>query len=478
MYENEYIDLRVYLDLLLRRRRLIVVAALLAALTAFGVSQLLPPTYEATAALSVAPRRSNITLTQDFVLSEEEQELMDVQRQADALTEIAGSLKVADVVAKAHPEFFGEGAAELEEQKRTSSLARAVEVTTKGDLLVITASADDPEKATALANAWLEATTAQINAVYALSPETEQELDLQREAAWEDYQQAQAALEAYLAESPIPNLEQQISALKSQLSDLYGQANQVKQQLTDARALREQISQGETPDAESWGTLVAFVAMQSRIFGGAQMPGLMQLDLGGPTPSLSLNGVDQLIKALESKQAEIEEEIAVLAPPAGSDVSTDASPPTVAALEAQLESARAELTQLHEARNASWTTYTSVLNKLRELRIERSVSASEARTAFEALPPSEPSSPRVLLNTALAGIVGLMLAVGGVFLMAYLFPEEENNGLVADIGVLQWLLADRPGLPLPSDNGDKGRTESPEERERANVSLDVESGGQ
>ena len=481
MYEEE-IDLRVYLDVLLRRRRLILVVGIIAAVAAFVASSFMPPTYEAQSALSVAPRRSNITLTEDFVLSEEEQNQLDARRHADALTRIAKSLELAEAAAEARPEL-------LEEEMPLNALLNSMEVTMEGDLLVFTASARNPQRAAALANVWLAVTLEKINAVYAFDPATITEIEGQKEISWEEYQKAQNALEIFLAESKTLELEsriqviqsslqkyeealaqgaaapytEQIAAQRKRLADLYARDNAIEQQLTDARSLREHLASGEQTEG-SWGTELAFINLQARAYGGS-LPGLVQWDLTGVAPVVTVSEVDRLIASLGAKQAEIREQITTLAQQVGSvepielqetsgktvEEQTQALTEELAVLQAQLEAQRARQTQLTTSRDVAWTTYKSLTNKLLELQVEGTVSTSEARVAFEALPPTARSAPRRLSNTALAGVIGLMLGVFTAFVMAYLQPESVEEALpaapLAGNFLARWFLAEASGLP-------------------------------
>lgn len=478
MYEEE-IDLRVYLDMLLRRRRLILVVGIIAAVTAFVVSSLMPPTYEAQAALSVAPRRSNITLTGNFVLSEEEQSQLDAKRHESALTHIAQSLELAEAVATARPEL-------LEEEMPLDALLNSMEVTTEGDLLVLTASAHDPQCAAELANIWLEAMLEKINAVYGFDPATVTEIEGQKDISWGEYQKAQNALEIFLAESKTSELKsriqviqsslqkyeealaqvaaapytEQLSAQRKRLADLHTQDNAIEQQLMDARSLREHLASGERTEG-SWGTELAFINLQARAYGGS-LPGLVQWDLTGVAPVVTVPEVDRLIASLGAKQAEIREQITTLAQQVGSvepiempetsgktvEEQTQALTEELATLQAQLE---AQQTQLTTGRDVAWTTYKSLTNKLLELQVEGTVSTSAARVAFEALPPTERSAPKRLMNTALAGVIGLMLGIFTAFAMSYLQPEnaEETFPDASPAGnfLARWFLAEASGLP-------------------------------
>jgi len=515
VYEEE-IDLRIYIDVLLRRRRLILTLTVGMALIAAIVSFLLPPTYEARSALSVAPRRSNITLTEDFTLSEEEINQLTANQRAEALTEIAKSLKVAQIVLETAPNLDEGGAT-------PHALVESIEVSTKDDLLIITAAADTPQKAADLATAWTEATRDQINQIYAFDPETVGEIQEQTEATWETYLTAQQALQTFLSESDLSTVESRIKivnnllqeyentlaksisaqyteplfARRDRLKQLYAQINLIDQYLTNAQALKNQVTT-DASSADTWGTSLAFINLQSQAFSwsvqfetaasnwiettpvesenGVQRtqtaetseetvkasvvsPSLLQFDLNGTAPELSTNDIERFISTLQRQKAAVQEQATTLRqeihamPPVESDSighnelqqQIENLNKELATLQAQLEEKEAERSQLTEARDVAWTTYTSLANKAREVNVEKSVSASESRLAFEAMPPANPSAPNKKLNTAVAGALGLMLGVFGAFMIEYLVPKPGPETLRNFIS--RWLLAEAPGLP-------------------------------
>ncbi|MBS1248785.1 MAG: Tyrosine-protein kinase YwqD [Chloroflexi bacterium] len=62
-------------------------------------------------------------------------------------------------------------------------------------------------------------------------------------------------------------------------------------------------------------------------------------------------------------------------------------------------------------------TYASTLQSYEQVRLAEAETLSNVLQVELATPPENPVRPRVLMNTALAGVVGAMLAVGAIFLM-------------------------------------------------------------
>lgn len=83
-------------------------------------------------------------------------------------------------------------------------------------------------------------------------------------------------------------------------------------------------------------------------------------------------------------------------------------------------------------------TYAGLLTSYEEVRVAEAQATSNVVQVEPAQPPEEPVRPRVAVNTLLAGMVGFMLAVGGIFLV-----EALDNTLRTPDDVTRLL-----GLPV------------------------------
>lgn len=104
---------------------------------------------------------------------------------------------------------------------------------------------------------------------------------------------------------------------------------------------------------------------------------------------------------------------------------------------AQSNSALVTLDDLQRRSQASQGLYESYLGRYRELMAGSGTEQPEARVLTEAIPPFAPSSPRVMLNLALALMVGLVLGV-----VAAVAAEMQYKGLTTASDVEK-----RVGLP-------------------------------
>ncbi len=101
----------------------------------------------------------------------------------------------------------------------------------------------------------------------------------------------------------------------------------------------------------------------------------------------------------------------------------------VAALDAALRKAKADLAdipkkeidiaRLERDRETSEKVYIMLRARYEEMQISEAIQGSEIYVIDEAIVPDKPIKPRKLLNTAIAGILGLFVAVGAAFVMEH-----------------------------------------------------------
>lgn len=112
--------------------------------------------------------------------------------------------------------------------------------------------------------------------------------------------------------------------------------------------------------------------------------------------------------------------------------------------QAKLSRLQTELTQARQ-------TYATVLQSYENVRLAEAQATSNVVLVEPAVAPSKPVRPRTAFNTALAALVGLILAVGVVLLIEYLDDSIRSDEQVRDIlqapviGVVSKLAAPRSG---------------------------------
>lgn len=99
----------------------------------------------------------------------------------------------------------------------------------------------------------------------------------------------------------------------------------------------------------------------------------------------------------------------------------------------QLPVAEVNLAQLERQKKANEEIYTMLLGELEESKIAEVVQISQARIIDPAITPDNPVSPKTKLNSVLGLMLGLLLGLGGAFLIEYLDVSLKTAKEVEDL---------------------------------------------
>ncbi|MGB3478224.1 MAG: polysaccharide biosynthesis tyrosine autokinase [bacterium] len=120
----------------------------------------------------------------------------------------------------------------------------------------------------------------------------------------------------------------------------------------------------------------------------------------------------------------------------------------------QLPVAEVNLAQLERQKMANEEIYTMLLGKLEESKIAEAMQISEARIIDIATVPDRPLKPKPKQNTILGFLLGLLIGVGGAFLLEYMDTSIKSSKEIEELTDLTVLAAiplvkdkDRPQLP-------------------------------
>jgi TolA-binding protein len=166
------------------------------------------------------------------------------------------------------------------------------------------------------------------------------------------------------------------------------------------------------------GEALSLMALQQRASGALEGT---QIQLPGPdimgegyTVRQARASLDELVRSLQSQNEDFE----ALLPTLETQIKQ---------LNVQLEEEQYQLDQLREQRDLARSAYRALSGQLEETRITLSQGDQTAKVAAQAWASEEPSGPNTLMNTALAGVVGLMLAVGAVFVVEWWRDEPAKS---------------------------------------------------
>jgi len=323
---------------------------------------------------------------------------------------------------------------------------------------LVRVTAPDPQLAAELANVWAEETEHHINASYIeLAAKPSEELKSQLQEAKARYETAQEALETFLADNHIGELEReierrkaliaayqqaqtdsevqvysrQLSTRRQLLADRYAEMVTVEGLLRKARSLQEQLERGTASEAGRWGEALSLILLEARALGGTSN---LQLMVGEKAPEVKAEDVATLIAVLEARRDKLQEEIKHLSSEVLKAQAYDIERPKddplssqielytreLLNLEAQLEAERARKNELTQARDVAWKQYWALVQMTSTVEKPR----IQMYLAATAIPPTAPVSPRKMLNTATAGILGFLLGVLGAFFRDYWIASE------------------------------------------------------
>lgn len=415
---EEEIDLRAYVLVLLKYWKWIIGATLIAAVVALVVSFLLPPTYEATALAAVTKPR--------YVMQFDPR-IAPVESVSNA---------IAQPPYKAYPELASGD--EVLQELLTSLNPRPEKVETLKDLkemvqaksgadpslVLLTVRFKDPEEAAWIANLWAEIFVRRANEIYGTESQSQlQFYQQQLQRAEAELRAAEEALVAFQAQNQESILEHQLGSRQQMHADYLADQRQIAYIIQDIRGLREQLSRQPSEQTVSLADQLTALFLEIKAFNAhASAPIQLQVNsaatLSEKSPAEQIAFLDELVRVLEEKSAEIDHRLTALEP-------------EILALQEQLQEIYTEKDRLTRTRDVARETYMTLARKVEEARIAAEENAGEVRLASRAAVPEKPASPRKLLNTAVAGALGLMLSVFGVFVVEWWqqgAEEREEHG--------------------------------------------------
>jgi succinoglycan biosynthesis transport protein ExoP len=406
---EEEIDLRAYVDVLVRNWKWIAGLTLIAAITAGIVSFLLPPIYEARALVVVTEPRYLMRFDPRF---ETVDSVHDASKAYPALA--TGDDLLRELITTL-------GGSLTERERTLPAFTEMVEASSGGDpsLIELKVRSQDAEKAAMIANAWAELYVEHLNDLYSQSSAEEHFFEEQLQAAEEGLQAAEAALVAYQAQNLAAVLQTRIQAKQATLSRHLYLNDSIELVIQDALSLKERLRLREGEEAGSLADdLAAMLLELDTLSGKGELPIEVQIaggqSVSNRTVKQQIAFLDDLVTTLRTKKEAIEEAMEALWP-------------EILALQGQFEEARAEERRLQLGRQLAEEVYQTLSRKAEEARIAAQSEVGDVRLASRAAVPVKPVAPKKKLNVAVAGALGLMVGVFGAFALEYFqSPREES----------------------------------------------------
>jgi len=402
---EDEIDLRVYINILIRYWWLIVGLTVVAGVVAFVASLLMPAQYQATAVVVVTRP------LYQFQLAPGIQNLPEGTAGTQVLSgKAALDLAVSDAMIQ---DLLDQVGSDLPAEERFLVPMREMLKAAQGgdaSIIKLTVTNRNPQRVAKVANAWASLYVRQVNDLYGQSAEQLKFFESQLAQAKSDLDTADQALVDFQKRNDAAILQAQLTAKQNALANYLSLNESLKLLLQNVRSLQDQLARQPANDPSTLGDDLSTLSLQVNAL-NAQSGIPIQLQLPS-TGTLSNKTVGQqaayladLAKTIEAKQTEVKKQ-------------ADAAPTEIMALQGRIQESNTENARLTRQRDMAQNVYTTLSQKVGETRIVAQDTSGRVRLASAAAVPEKPLGGK-LKNTAIAAALGLFLGVVAAFAIEY-----------------------------------------------------------
>jgi len=427
--------------LILRARLWVIAITLLVVVgTAVGVSLLLPKQYTAQTSLVVDAKAADplmggllpAQMIPGYMATQ-----VDIINSDRVAQRVVGMLKLADAPSIQddwRDETDGEGSITVwlaELMKKSLD----VEPSRESNVISIAFQGTDPKFAAAIANAWAQA---YIDVSLELKVEPARQyakwFDGQNATLRADLEAAQKRLSDFQQERGIVAADERLDVESARLAELSSQLSAIQAQSADSRSREAQARNADTlPEVMQNGLIQSLKADLARQQGmREQLAGRY----GANHPELTR--IDADIASLRERIAgETQRVVRSLGTATRVDAQREAEIKTALAAQKQkvldLKAERDQINVLVRDVENAQRAYDLVTQRLAQTNLESQTQQTNVVVLTPAVPPIKPSSPRLLLNTALAIFLGTLLGLGAALMLELMDPRVRGIEDLAQI---------------------------------------------
>lgn len=411
-------------SILRARWSMVVLVVLLTTLTAFCVSLVLPKKYVATASVVVDAKPDPISaliypgLASPAFMNTQ----VDVIASDRVALRVVRDLRLSEVPAIREQWQTSTGGEGTIEQWLITFLQANMDVkpSKESNVLTVAYRAPDPQFAATLANAFVKA---YVSTTLDLRVEPARQyagyFDQQAKVALEKLEATRAKLSNYEREHGIIASDERLDVENNRLSELSSQLVALQGLSAESSSRQGQAARGadQLPDVLANPVVMQLKADLSRAEAKLQELGTRYGD-----------NHPQVIEAKASVadvRSKLRAEIGRVS--GGVTVANNINRQREGDIRAQLEAQREKVAKLKAARDdasglmreaeSAQRAYENITTRLTQTSLESQTTQSNVNVLTEAVAPLKPSSPKLLLNTALAFVVSVILAVGLALLL-------------------------------------------------------------
>jgi chain length determinant protein EpsF len=402
---------------ILKARWLVALSVLvLAVVSALGVSLLVPKQYTASASVVVDMKPDPIAamMYQGMMTPAYMQTQVDVMESDRVAQRVVKNLRLAEnpkVRAQWQESTGGRGSIEAW-LSETFKQSMNVKPSRESNVINVSYRSPDPRFAAALANAFVQAyldTTLELR----VDPAKQYSsfFDVRAKALRDNLEKAQTRLSDFQRDKGIIATDERYDVENFRLNELSSQL--VAVQAASAEAQSRQANAGSNMQEVLNNPMVASLKLDlSRA--EARLKELSQR-LGDNNP--------QVVEAkanISELRARMDSEIQRVV--GGTGITSSVNKQREAQIRAEMEAQRQKVLKMKQLRDEgsvlvrdvenAQRAYDAVLQRLNQTSLESETTQSNVYALTQATPPTEPSSPKVVLNTLLGFVVGTLLGLG------------------------------------------------------------------
>lgn len=435
-------NLGTILGALWRQKLWIALAAIVAAAVAFYyTAYIVHPTYTARATVAIESRDQQITDLESVVSGlSAEQPSLNTEVHVIRSRQLLERLVIAETLLD-DPEFnetlpsptqsLGQRIKEgifgpedypdyTQEQLTNRAIDRvlsqlSVVNPTQSYVFEIAFSADDPETAASVANSVASLYIGdQLLVKEAISTRAIEFLDARTGELQEELSQAELAVKDFAASTELVSPET-LAAKNRQVKELRDRVGELAAGVASQESLIERLGQFDAASAtlgqvEEIGSATLTVAFRNYRSGRLDLAGL------NDAVDLAVMQTERTMRQNQTQQQSLQE--------------------AITALEAEIETQSQDLLtlqQLEREAEATREIYGYFLSRLKEAEVQQGTQQPDARLLSAAVVPTRPSQPRVMLMTAIIGILGALVASAVALLNELRDQGIRNSEDLADI---------------------------------------------
>lgn len=393
---DETIDLRPYVEAILRRWW-VILGAVLAGILVAVLLQYTQNSYQATALVAVTEPTQQLQFDARITNS------VDMNALLPAYPELALSDEVLTILLAQATELSADEIAYLPQ------LADMLDATKGADprLVRLTAHADSPQLAADLANAWAETFVTFVEAIHQVSGGDVEFFTTQLAETNAQLEAAERALVDFQSGSRMGIVDNELLSLTTLQATYLGDQRRLNLALEDIRALRRRIEAGEG-DIITWADQLTALMLQIRVYetvaptpesaGAVQLQLNSQQDLTTSQRTAQLRLLDELAQSAEQSLSEIDVKLLELEAP-------------IFALQREKQDIFHQFEKLVRNRDVAKETYLTLARKIDEVKIQSEDTESGVKTISAAAVPLTPQRANIFITAAMASLAGTLLSI-------------------------------------------------------------------